>query len=216
MGLSVSVGTLADLKKHDPEGADWLRESLQRVQQLLQSKGAGSWQEPEELGELRLRPHVSSFPYSFLHYLRRAYAWAVERPGTPLEPVGPEDLSVEDEQLIDVATAAMDSHLLCHSDSEGFYVPVDLSEPLFDVEDRGVAGGVVGSSQGLLRELQRVAPLLGIHLGPQGTLSDEEAQHVHEESMHEGLPFWREKLVWLALYECAQASVTHRTALCFG
>jgi hypothetical protein len=214
MGLSVSVGTLADLKKHDPEGADWLREDLQRAQQLLQSHGAGGWQEPEELGELRLRPHVSSFPYSFLHYLRRAYAWAVERPGTPLEPA--EDLSVEDEQLIDVASAGMDSHLLCHSDAEGFYVPVDLREPLFDVEDKGVPGGVVGSSQGLLRELQRVAPMLGIQLGPQGTLADEEAQHVHEESMQEGQPFFREKLVWLALYECAQASVTHRTALCFG
>lgn len=216
MGLSISVGVLADLKRNDSEGAERIRDEFEKVQRLLREAGHAGWQEPEDLEDLRLRPHVGSFPYSFLHVLRRAYAWAVRRPDTPLEPAAPDAPTAEDDQLIESEAMMMESHLLCHSDSEGFYVPVDLPEPLFDVGGSGVTGGMVGSSQGLMRELERMAPLLGIRLGPAGALSDEEARRVYEEGTDEGHPFWREKLVWLTLYECARASVAHRAALCFG
>jgi len=38
--------------------------------------------------------------------------------------------------------------------AEGFYVPVEFPEPIFDY-------GLLGSSQGLLRELIYLAPFLG-------------------------------------------------------
>ena len=44
-----------------------------------------------------------------------------------------------------VEDARFDFHLLIHSDAEGFYVPVDFKEVLFD-EEQQLAGGMLGSS----------------------------------------------------------------------
>ena len=35
MGLAVEVGMLADLMVHDTEGAEWLRESFAKVNEVL-------------------------------------------------------------------------------------------------------------------------------------------------------------------------------------
>jgi hypothetical protein len=58
-------------------------------------------------------------------------------------------------------------------------VPVDFGDPLFLPEHAGAAGGgMAGSSHGLLAELLRCVPALGIQVDPDGTLSDDDAARV--------------------------------------
>ena len=74
MGLGVSIGALADFIIHDEEGAEWQRRSLTQVNAVLARHKLPTHEEPERFTH---RPHQSactSFPYSFLHYLRRAFA----------------------------------------------------------------------------------------------------------------------------------------------
>ena len=87
MGLSIQVGLLADLLENDAEGAEWLREGLAEVNRLLVANGLPPHHEPEALAPLSSRSPTDGFPYSCLHYLRRAYAHCVadpKRPATPL------------------------------------------------------------------------------------------------------------------------------------
>lgn len=106
----------------------------------------------------------------------------------------------------------LSSHLLCHSDCEGFYVPIDFSEPIF-ADEKDIPGGMLGSSHGLMRELIAVAPYLNISLSGD-ELMDSEAERINESVESEG-PFWIEKAVWISLYEAARLSIEYRTAICF-
>lgn len=204
MGLAIGVGVLSNLIQYDPEGAQWMRGSLASLNEALQRHAKESHHEPEHLPEFE-RVSCISFPYSFLHYLRRAYAYA--RSGR----VVPDDDTMlpEHDRVIEDESAMLDSHLLCHSDAEGFYVPIELGEPLFD---NAVLGTMLGSSIALLRELAEVAPHLGIEL-ENGALSD--ASNAALRNIEDGAPLWRERLVWYALYEGATISVEHGTALVF-
>lgn len=215
MGLAISTHLLADLRHGDPEGEAWIRGMLQGVQEVLAENGLPTWEEPEDFpreGTPRVRAHVGSFPYSYLHYLRRAYALLRERPGQPLTPT--EELTDADDLIIADASTLFDSHLLCHSDAEGLYVPVDIGDPLFELDTPRVpGGGMLGSCVGLLRELRLVAPALGISLDADGQLSDQEAQALAR--VEDSDPFRREKIVFLALWENARVSLAHHSALIF-
>jgi hypothetical protein len=196
VGLSLYVGDLALLPEED----------LARINGLLEANGLPAHAEPEELPELIDRSDTSEMPYSWLHYLRRAVAYA--RQG--LEGFGPvaegEDPS-EDDAIEEELEVFMDSHLICHSDFDGYYVPIDFAELLYD--DRGV----LGSSQRALAEVIQAAPLLAIELmegGPTKTAIDA----IHEEDGSH--PLCIERKVWLCLYEKFRLSVEHKTAVVFG
>lgn len=213
MGLAVSVGSLADLNANDPEGAEWLRDALSRVNALLAENNHPAHTEPEDLPALQSRAALESYPYSFLHYLRRFAAHASEHPNWTPKPF-PKSEDPADDPVVERAAAMFDSHLLCHSDCEGFYVPIEFDSPLFSLGKDPVPGGMLGSSQGLMRELVAIAPFLGITL--QGnSLSDAEAERINSGLEHEG-PFWIESSVWLSLFEAARLSIEHRTAISFG
>jgi hypothetical protein len=105
------------------------------------------------------------------------------------------------------------NHLLCHSDCEGFYLPIEFEEVLID--DHGqIPGGMLGSSFMLQKELVAVAPALGIRLENEN-LDDAEAERINGGVEAEG-PLWIEKAVWLSLYEAARLSIEHKTAICFS
>jgi hypothetical protein len=119
-------------------------------------------------------------------------------------PVQDGDLKSTD-RYVDDATSMLDSHLLCHADDQGYYVPVTLPDPLFLAADSGVGGaGMVGSCQGLLDELRWIAPDIGVRLEDDGTLSDAEADRVNGEDDH---PFATERMVWLTLHEACRVSI---------
>ena len=212
MGLAVEVGVLADLIVNDEEGAGWLRESLENVNTLLKNNNLPPHTEPENLPPLHSRASILSYPYSFLHYLRRFAAHAARKPRWTPKPFPESDDPTDDPLLADEQTL-LSSHLLCHSDCEGFYIPIDFGDPLFADDEDLVPGGMLGSSYGLMRELVTVAPFLGITLTSR-ELSEGEAARINTIVLADG-PFWIELAVWFSLFEAARLSIEHRTAICF-
>lgn len=212
MGLSIEVGLLAALKGEGPDGAAWLRGQLDAVNALLAEHGLPRHDEPTVLPELVDRAPLDGFPYSFVHYLRRVAAHALERPDSKAVPF-PESADPTEDAALQRQMFQTESHLIAHSDCEGFYVPIDFPEVLVDEQER-VAGAIVGSSMALLRELIALAPTLGIHL-TNGVLADAEVDGITALLDSEG-PLWREKVAWLCFYEVARLSVEHGTAICFN
>lgn len=196
----------------DPEGLIWLREELKRLNALLRKNGLPEHHEPEALPNIDRRGAPHSFPYSYTHHLRRAVAYSRHAP----EKFGHIDRDQEpstDPYIDRELSVWMDSHLICHSDAEGFYVPIDFPEPLYAVAEFPITGDIVGSSQRVLEELVQTAPLLEIVLGEQGSLSDDEAAKLRDEGSHR---YGLERLVWFAFYEAASASVRYNSVISFG
>lgn len=212
MGLAVCVGMLAELREEDEEGLESLQGELSMMNKVLAEKGLQSHQEPLELPELSSRCSLDGFPYSFLHYLRRVGARVMKNPDWKAESF-PEDADPADDPVIGEQTNKLTSHLLCHSDCEGFYVPIDFRNIVFDEKER-IPGGMLGSSQRLMEELVSIAPALGISLRG-GKLSDEEAQRIDDETESES-GLWIENVVWLSLYEAARLSIQHGTVIMFA
>lgn len=211
MGLAIETGVLADLIVNDPEGADWMRESLANVNEVLAENDLSQHCEPEQLPRMHSRARIHSFPYSFLHHLRRVYAYAMSDPEWRPTPVPAGEDPAEDPVVYD-EFCMMSSHLLCHSDAEGFYLPIDFDDIISDDQDR-VAGGLVGSSYRLMEELVSIAPMLNITLDG-GKLSDAEADRINNASESE-TGMWIENTVWISLFEAARLSIEHKTAICF-
>lgn len=212
MGLAISVGQLADLTEHDEEGADWFREQLGEINRVLRANRLPEHVEPEVLPRLDDRSAEGSFGYSWLHYLRRAVAYSRKAP-EQFRPVAAGEKPTEDPLVDDELFVDMSSHVICHSDCEGYYVPVDFPEPLYDNSGGKLAGGILGSSRPALMELVGAAELLDIHLAGDA-LSDDEADRINaeEDGAH---PLWIERKCWLTLYEALRLSLEHRTAVVF-
>jgi len=211
MGLAIEVGMYASLLKHAPEEAKWLTKTYSMLQQVLKENRLEGYSEPKSINGLNGRTLCSSFPYSYLHYLRRFYAHCVANsnwePTPVVDGVDPtKDPVVNDESMM------LSSHLLCHSDCEGFYLPVEFNEILIDEKNR-IPGGLLGSSYKLLEELVSIAAKLGIELD-NGVMSDEEAVRVNKLS-ESGQGFHRELVVWIALFEAARLSIEYKTSVTF-
>lgn len=210
MGLAISVGYLSDLEQNDAEGAAWFRGNLETLNAILKQNGLKPHEEHPSLAPISTRSDCASFPYSFLHYLRRVYAHAKRDPTWRAEPLEAGRVPTEDD-VLDEEVFMFESHLLNHSDAEGYYVPQDFEDVIYD---DAVPGGMTGSSQRLLRELIQAAPALGIML-ENGKLSDAEAERINNVGeSDEGL--YRENTVWIALFEAARLSIKHNTLIVFS
>ena len=160
---------------------------------------------------------VAGFDYAALHLLRRAYL--LQLSGLPVTPA--ERLDGDYQQLLEMfEAAAQQAHLVWHFDHAGAYVPVDFPHPL--VNDRLLAGGgPLGSSQGLLRELEAVAPVLDIdpRNPPPVPAPPERPTRLDEPaagpSAEEG-PFARERHVWLGLHAAATRSIAQGSMIVFS
>jgi hypothetical protein len=213
MGLSITVGLLDDVARHDAEGLAHHRRAFARLTSALADQGI-AWQEPE-VGDPPAAPAVSAgFPYRYLTHLRRAFVLArFDEPVTPALGLDSAQY-VRDCQRIDDETTMFDSHLLCHADDSGYYVPVDFGDPLFlDAAARVDGNGMVGSSQRLRAELASVAPALGIRLGADGALSADEESALR--GLEPGTPFEMERVIWHQLHRACAASVAGGSAIVF-
>lgn len=214
MGLALSVGELAWHlgPDGDPEGLEWLREELKHLNALLWRRGLPEHHEPEVLPKIDRRGALHSFPYSYTHHLRRAVAYARRAP-EKFATIDRQQEPSEDPHIDRELSVWMDSHLICHSDCEGFYVPIDFPEPLYADDDEELTGVILGSSQRLLAELIQAAPLLEITVDVTGTLSDAEAVILRDENSHR---YGLERQVWFAFFEAARASVQYNSVISFG
>ena len=107
-------------------------------------------------------------------------------------------------------------HLIMHSDAEGFYLPLEFANVLFPDESLEIAGGMVGSSYGLLRECERIAAVLEIPAD-----LDETSDAVWEaaDSQGEGSLKWErygiESFSCICLMQGCRKSIEARAALVF-
>lgn len=211
MSLAISVNLLAFYKANDREGYEQLKQEFGKINLLLASQSLPIHLEPETLPQIshtnRSRPYLRNFSSSWIHYLRRAIAyWKEREPLTPClgDPI--EDDILKEEYYM------LRSHIICHSDTGGFYLPIDFNEPLFDPNEEIAGGGILGSSYRVIDELMGVAPAIGIELLDKGRLSDEQAARLSGER-NETVAFGIERQVWFTLYENAKYSVEHGTAI---
>jgi hypothetical protein len=94
--------------------------------------------------------------YIGLAALRRVYAHVVDGSFANLRPAGPEEI-VGDPTINRVSSAK--HHLPYHSDSEGYYFPVNFGDVL---SSQRVVGQESGSTGQLQLELRSVAPALAV------------------------------------------------------
>ncbi|MBI3822480.1 MAG: hypothetical protein HY289_07350 [Planctomycetes bacterium] len=213
MGLAVQVGQLADLVENDEEGADWFRKVLAGLNAVLAEHKLPPHTEPEKLPPLDDRTPIGSYSYSYLHHLRRVAAHVMQDPDWIAKPLAESEDPAAD-PVVDEESAMMASHLLCHSDCEGFYLPIDFKEIIVDDNGDLIPGGILGSSFTLMKELIVIAPALKIQIA-NGELSNDDAKKINAEIDQEG-PLWIEKAVWISLFEAARLSIQHQTAICFA
>lgn len=213
MGLSISVGLLHDQAQHDPEGYEYHRRAFDRLGRALAQEGV-DWQEPPVDGPPHAPTFSGGFPYGYLARLRRVLVLAGRGEAvTPVAvPDGPE--WERDVEKVRDETSVLASHLLCHADNAGYYVPVDFADPLFLPEDAGVAGaGMVGSSRRLLAELAAVAPALGIAPDDRGSGPAGESGTSGADAP--GGPFEAERFAWHQLHRACLASIAGGYAVVF-
>jgi hypothetical protein len=188
-----------------------MRGLFRNVNLILEENHLPMHHEPESLPPLQNRCSLNSFPYSFLHYLRRAHAYRIHDPAWLARPLAAQEDPALDSVLVGELLSGT-SHLICHSDAEGFYVPVPFGRVIFDTVER-LPGGMLGSSQTLIKELKQATPAIGVHLD-RDTLHDDEIARIHSALENErGL--WKEQAVWLSLFEAARLSIQHRAAISF-
>ena len=214
MGLAISVGTLSNLLKSDTEGAAWLEKGLASANHVLNAAGLPLHAEPRSLPPMGSRSSLRSLPYSFIHHLRRAHAHRLRDAGWTASPLK-DGANPAADDVLQAALETFESHLICHSDAEGYYVPIDFQDVLFSGDEvPRLPGGMLGSSYRLLEELAFVAPALGIDLQG-GRLSDEEARRI-DAIARGGNGLHREFASWLQLHEAASQSIQYRTAIVFA
>ncbi|MFD8708059.1 hypothetical protein ACFV1W_36690 [Kitasatospora sp. NPDC059648] len=201
MGLSISVGLL---------GTPELRDDAEVLHRALGAEGV-VWREPVAAPGGPAEVFSAGFPYSYLAGLRRVYV--LHRLGEPV--TGARGVSREqyeaDLELVDDETVMFDSHLLCHADHAGYYVPAEsaFEDPLFLPEEADVPGaGMVGSSGALLAELQGFAAAIGIRPAADGSLDPAESRRL--EALPGDDPFEPEVFAWHQLFRACSGQPRHR------
>ena len=214
MGLYVSVGYLAELINQDREGEQFFEAEMVRINQVLAENSASGITEPRQAPKPRIQG-PTSFSYHDLHYLRRAHAFVA---GFKEEefPAGT-DLSRTDDDMMADVSCNLDSHLLCHSDAEGYYVPSRFVDPIFDER---CPGTMLGSSYGLRAELDGVSHLLGVKVlggeegGAPGSLP--ESEHARLLKLESSDPLIRELRMWYCLWQATTLSIGQGYTIVFA
>lgn len=209
MGLAIGVGPYGS---YDAEDLDEMRPQLDadmaRINSQLATLGLPPHTENQAEFDFDSQAFISSFPYRFLHFLRAvAYHHSL---GLPLPDQQAKGYDAADDYD---GASMLESHLLNHSDCDGYYVPVDFDAPLVDDEFDGV---ILGSSVALQRELLAVAEPLGIEVEePGGRVTADSVAALQKSSEDEDHPFWIAREVWLTLYDATRASIAAGQVIVF-
>lgn len=216
MGLDLEVGILADLKEADEEGFAYYKEQFGVLNQVLSGARLAAHVEPEELDDVF---SCGMYGYSGLHYLRRVGAHLAL--GRPIPPPGDKDAADDPILARDywdrfcAGERLKYQHLIIHSDTEGFYVPVDFERALV-VTDSPLVGGMLGSTQQLQTECRDLASLLDVPAGMGGE-SDEVVEAIGTQGR--GRKKWQqyavETFTCLQLLAACDASLRTRAAIVF-
>jgi hypothetical protein len=199
MALSITVGVPRTSER------DQLLSQLARLADVVRDEGV-DWVEPESSRLV----YSKGLSYGAVAALKRVAARIAA--GEDVPPLGPGGLTAQDREFIDDEASLLRSHLICHSDSDGYYIPVALSEPLFVDPSHGIAGGgVVGSTEALTRELVACASAIGIEVQAAGSVDVDAVLATPYKH-----PQYAEKVAWARLYAACEVSTRTGSAIVFG
>jgi hypothetical protein len=157
--------------------------------------------------------------YSDLHVLR-GLALRFEQQGAPgLAGATEDELYALSEAFYETDPPAPTrfNHLINHSDADGIYIPLPLPEPVYvtgsmkltpDDEEEEINLSI-GSSEELLRELDELAPVIGLS-GDLGSMTETEFELAVAET-----PWPTAAHVWGLLHWYARESVRGKTLIQF-
>ena len=213
MGLDVVMIGLDEIKeqvKTDVQVAamvKWLQENIPETHTTHIGEPSGRMSEGDRLGL-----------YSDLHILR-GLALRFERDGVAsLVNATEEDLQGETDRFYEAEPPLTTRflNLVNHSDCDGVYVPLPLAEPVTVSGTLKLPGAgeetvnvSIGSSEGLLEELDELAPLLEMP-GDRGSLSE-----AHFEQAVADHRWPTAAYVWGLLHWYARESVRAKTLIVF-
>lgn len=207
---SMEVGILCDLNLNDQEGYIFVKKDFDAMNEFLKKNNYTPHIEPESLPEFENRCELNGYPYSFLHYLRNGYAHRKSDP-TWMAKENIYDYEPDNDPVVEYEMDKMESHLLCHSDTGGYYLPVEFDSILYD--EILIPDFFLGSSFKLMRELIEVAPALNIEV------VDNDIQQTIIDSINHDMDsqngIWIHRIVWFSLFEAARLSIKYRTAISF-
>jgi hypothetical protein len=215
MGLSLSVGMLADLLDNDAKGAKWAKQEFANINRALKDARLPLHNEPTAVEP---RYVCDMWGYGGLHLLRRIAAYQALGQGLPAP--GARDGVANDPVVEEYYAKFEDSslkykHLMLHSDAEGYYLPFDFEDVLFPRKSLEIAGGMIGSSLRLRAECLDLAALLGV---PPNTDPDSEEVFQAVESQGEAagwLAYGVESYVCLRLLGACEASIKTGAVIVF-
>ena len=225
MGLSICVGIPPEIRESDPEYVEYLERQMEAVNGVLESFGLPEHREPLDIEDERTAEFELD-GYWGLHYLRRLAAHFALKGELP--PPG-DDEAASDPVLNDYhrifeasftqgkAAGMPFQHLIVHGDAEGYYLPVEFDDVLIPDASLEIAGGMIGSSQVLLRECRELAQALEL---PEDLSLDDERVWSAADTQGEGETKWErygvESFTCLNLIRACEASVETGAAVVFA
>ena len=225
MGLTVCVGIPSDVREDDPEYVEYFQRQMEAVNDVLGSFGLPEHAEPFDIEDERAI-EFEMLGLSGLHYLRRlaAHLALKDELPTPGEDDAESDPVLNDYYRIFDASFAQGKatgipfqHLIVHADAEGYYLPVEFEDVIIPDASIEIEGGMLGSSQALLRECQELARQLEI---PEGVSPDDEAFDEAFENQGLGDAKWEqyrvESYTCLGLLRACEVSVETGAAIVFA
>lgn len=225
MGLAICVGIPSEIRESDREYVEYFEQQMEAVNGVLESFGLPEHKEPLDIEDERTA-EFEMYGYSGLHYLRRLAAHLALKGELP--PPG-DDAAESDAVLSDYyrifeasftqgkAAGMPFQHLIVHGDAEGYYLPVEFDDVLIPDVSLEIAGGMIGSSQALLRECRELAQALEL---PEDLSLDDEQVWSAADTQGEGETKWEqygvESFTCLNLIRACEASVETGAAVVFA
>jgi hypothetical protein len=238
MGLTIGVGWHSrDKQELDADEFDDFSEPYRVLSRELVGAGLPPHVEPVDFPEPEIF-EAEMIGYGGLHYIRRLAAYWVlteKLPSPDIEyehaiqdpmierlydKLAKNDYRSRPQGLWDRITGKHEelfAHLMLHSDAEGFYVPTEFEDVIFEQGTDTGLGGMIGSSQKLLQECEILAKL--IELPPDIDCEDETLWDVSEDPEPEG-PLWhqygKEAFGLARLITACRVSIRNKAVVVFG
>ena len=225
MGLAICVGIPSEVRESDPEYVEYFGQQMEAVNGVLESFGLPEHSEPLDIEDERTA-EFEMYDYSGLHCLRRLAAHLALKGELPppgddeaaSDPVLNDYYRIFDASFAQGTAAGMPfQHLIVHGDAEGYYLPVEFEDVLIPDASLEIAGGMLGSSQVLLRECRELARALEL---PEDLSPDDEQVWSAADTQGEGETKWEqygvESFTCLSLIRACEASVETGAAVVFA
>ena len=187
---------------------DRIQEDFVAINKTLQKQGLPAHMETVDSGEENLKFPEVCWRYSSIHYLRYLAAKFIENPLWVPDKASANKSKIP-ARLCKQICEEKQSHLICHSDFDGYYLPIDFELIIFDRE----VGVCLGSSVQLHKELEDLAKKLNLDLGDY-TPDLEELFKVREREFKKDF-LGTHKWLLLCLYNIATASILYESAIRF-